>query len=290
MLHRQSPMSRIGLAFAAVILIVSCRSMPVAPFPEVVDWLPEESNLVLRIEVDGNETLAESLISLAGMNPEEFQPVIKRTALLAFGAEITGDEENLLYAPIHAAAIGLWPRGLLGGVLGSEWVRKRSEQFVWSGPNDMELAAPSNEEIIISRTRLSKLLRNRRSTAGLPGRRYRLPRNADLALLVDGAELVNRLMPLADGRVVGLTAVLRKKGLSSYGAELRIYAAEEVLAPSLGLAIRLAVSSRFGTSSIPEERDLIPKMKVETDGGVVTLNIESVSLAVIHSLLAEIDL
>ncbi len=290
MFSRQSPMSRIGWVCAGVLLIGSCRSMPVASFPEIVNWLPEESNLLLRIEVVGNEELAELLISLAGMNPEEFQPVIRRTALLAFGAEITKDVDNLLYAPIHATAIGLWPRGLLGGILGSEWSQSRNERFVWEGPNYMKLAAPSNEEIIISRTRMDMLLRNRRSSTGLSGRWPRMPRNADLAVLVDDTELVNRLIPFADGRVDGISAALRKKEFSRYEVKLDIFAAEESLAPSLALAIRLAASSRFGTSSIPEERDLIPRMKVETDSGVVTVNIEFISLAIIHSLLAEIDL
>lgn len=280
------------ILWAAVVFLFlfSCRTMPMGPFPDVADWLPEESDMVLRFIVNGNESLAESLAELLGVNAESVKPILERTAMLAAGLEMDGGWEDFSQIPIHAVAIGIWPRGVLGGVLGKDWKRKQTEKYGWSGPGGLDIAVPTNEEILLSRGRLAALSARRASAFVDAGRRRMLPMDADLALWVSNPALVAEFIPMAAGRIDSFSAAIRKGGNRHYSVDIDIYPTEDRLAPSLVLALRLALSARFGKSPIPQERELLPKMKVEMKGRIIRLSLSPVELALLTSLAADLEI
>jgi hypothetical protein len=52
-----------GLLMIALTALSSCRTLPEAPYPDILGWLPPESDIMIRLNVPGNEELADMLIS-----------------------------------------------------------------------------------------------------------------------------------------------------------------------------------------------------------------------------------
>ncbi len=97
------------------VLVSSCRTIPLGPYPDIVNWLPEDSDIIIRMEVPGNNDLVDFLAVQVGLNPEDFETVKDRTALLALGIELSDDGtiSSPSTLPIHLASIGIWPKNFL---------------------------------------------------------------------------------------------------------------------------------------------------------------------------------
>ncbi|OQX29179.1 MAG: hypothetical protein B0D92_05090 [Spirochaeta sp. LUC14_002_19_P3] len=277
--HRRDAKQPLLSVFLAAWLLASCRTMPQAPYPPLSDWLPPESSLILRFTVSGNQELAGALLTLLGFSPENIEPVLERTAQFAASMETVDGGINVSTMPVHAVALGLWPRGVLGGVLGRDW--KRSAAYEWQGPEGLSLAAPSNEIILLSRGRLSTLAANRNEG----GQSWdKLPPQADFALLMDDARLIGGMFPPAAGLVNALSLALNKVEGEGYKIILNFYPSNPELAGAFVPALRLALAARFGSSKLEEEKALLKKVKIEAAEDRVILSLPPVSLALLTSL------
>ncbi len=290
-----------------VILISSCRTIPEGPYPDIVDWLPLESDIILRMEIPGNEDLADFLISYMGLNPEDFSDMKDRTALLAVGIELgdslPGDTEDegslnsfqMKNLPVHMASIGIWPKNLLGAGLGKDWKRSGLSRYSWSGPDNLEITALSNNEIILSRGKTDVMLERLETKASNPilQRALDLRNGAALAIWITNPDIVLEAMPMmpakkSDGSplidIIGLA--LRRRDDGNFALLFNIYPSDSRLSGALALALRLGFSSRFGMSPNPEERALLSELSVEISTGEVSVLLPSVSMDILGGFLS----
>lgn len=289
------------LVLVLIVLISSCRTLPEGPFPDIVDWLPEESDLILRMVVPGNEELLNLILENVGLDPGKLSAVQERTALVAVGLEL--DEMNIEGTfnsiPIHLASIGIWPKNLLGAGLGREWKRSVIDKHRWNGPEGLELKSLSKDEIILSRGKSDIMLD--RLENGDTNRRlrraYELKNGADLAVWIMDPDIILDSMPMLpavnpDGSPVieMLGLALRKVDEQNYSMFLSVYPADDRLSGSLAFALRLGFSARFGMSTNPEERALLSDLHVEIGTGEVKVLLPSMEISMLDSFLREMNL
>jgi len=283
------------------LLFSSCRTIPQGPYRDIVNWLPEDSDIILRMVVQENMDLVDFLIETIGLDPHEFEAVKDRTALLALGIELgdSGEPVPVDELPIHLASIGIWPKNFLGAGLGKEWKRSVLSHYRWTGPDNLELAALSNDEIILSRGKIDVMLdRLEHGTRNIRIRRALDLRNeAALAIWITDPDLVLKSMPMLpstnpDGSplidIIGLA--LRRRDDGNFSLFFNLYPSDERLSGSLALALRLGFSSRFGLSPDPEERALMSQLSVEISTGEVKVLLPSVSVELLEGFLADMDL
>jgi len=291
---------RIILPLLAV-LFSSCRTIPEGPYPDIVNWLPEDSDIILRMVVQENMDLVDFLVAQIGMDPNEFEAVKDRTALLALGIELEdgGEPVSANELPIHLASIGIWPKNFLGAGLGKDWKRSGLSRYRWTGPDNLDLMALSNDEIILSRGKIDDMLnRLEHGTRNMRIRRALDLRNeAALAIWITNPDLVLGSIPMLpstnpDGSplidIIGLA--LRRRSDGDFSLFFNIYPTDERLSGSLALALRLGFSSRFGLSPDPEERALMSQLSVEISSGEVKVLLPSVSMDLLERFLSGMNL
>jgi hypothetical protein len=89
-------------------------------------------------------------------------------------------------------------------------------------------------------------------------------------------------------KMIGLALSRRDDG--DYALIFNLYPTEDRLSGSLALAMRLALSARFGLSPDPEERALLSELLVEIGTGEVRIILPQVSLEVLAGFLDELNL
>ena len=283
------------------VLVSSCRTIPLGPYPDIVNWLPEDSDIIIRMGVPGNNDLFDFLLTQVGLNPEDFEEVKERTALLALGIELSDDGtiSPVTNLPIHLASIGIWPKNFLGAGLGKEWKRSGLSRYRWNGPDNLELMALSNEEIILSRGQINQMLE--RLENGTRNTRIRraidLQNEAALAIWITSPGLILDSIPMLpaenpDGTplidIIGLA--LRRRDDGNFSLYFNIYPSDDRLSGSLALALRLGFSSRFGLSTDPDERALLSQLSVEISTGEVKVLLPSVNMEMLESFLENLKL
>jgi hypothetical protein len=286
---------------ALALLASSCRTIPQGPYRDIVNWLPEESDIILRMVVQDNMDLVDFLVAQVGLDPEEFETVRDRTALLALGLELSGDDAPVPLGelPLHLASIGIWPKNFLGAGLGKEWKRSGLSRYRWNGPDNLELAALSNDEIILSRGKIDEMLirlendtRNQRIRRALD-----LRNDAALAIWITDPGIILDSLPMLPATdpegsplidIIGLA--LRRRDDGDFSLFFNIYPSDERLSGSLALALRLGFSSRFGLSPDPEERKLLSQLSVEISTGEVKVLLPSVSMDMLKGFLDDMNL
>ncbi len=284
-----------------VLLVASCRTLPEGPYPDIIDWLPVESDVILRMEVPENTALVNMIIQNAGLDPEELSKIMDRTALVAVGLELEGfGTGNTIEAiPLHLASIGVWPKNLLGTALGKEWKKSVLGKHRWNGPGGLELKALSNNELLLSRGKTDVMLERLESGEVNPRiqRAADLHHGADLAIWVTDPEVILYSLPMLpasnpDGteviELIGLA--LKKVDSQHYALFLSIYPSDARLSGSLAFALRLGFSARFGMSSDPDERALMTDLHVEIGTGEVKVLLPSMSLEMLDNFLGEMKL
>ncbi|MCK5734948.1 MAG: hypothetical protein KAH21_00665, partial [Spirochaetaceae bacterium] len=289
------------LILIAAVLLSSCRTIPEGPYRDIVNWLPEDSDIIIRMVVPENIELVDFLIAQVGLDPRDFETIKNRTALLAMGMELgdSGDIVHMASLPIHLASIGIWPKNFMGSGLGKEWKKSGLSRYRWTGPDNLELLALSNDEIILSRGKIDEMLE--RLEEGSSNSRIKraidLRNDAALAIWITSPEFVLDSIPMLpasnpDGSplidIIGLA--LRKRDDGNFSLYFSIYPTDERLTGSLALAMRLGFSSRFGLSPDPEERALLSQLSVEVSTGEVRMLLSSVSLELLDSFLEGINL
>lgn len=287
--------------FLLILLVSSCRTLPEGPYPDIVDWLPMESDIFFRMEIPGNEELIDLLLTNAGLDPDKLSNVLERTALVAVGLELdeTRDQNPFDVLPIHLASIGVWSKNLLGTALGRDWKKSGLGRHRWTGPGNLELTALSNSEIILSHGKIDVMLERLESGDRNPRiqRAYDLKNGADLAVWVTEPDFILRAVPILpaanpDGTpvidMIGLA--LRKVDEHKYALFLRIYPTDSRLSGSLSFALRLGLSARFGLSPDPDERALLSGLVVEVGTGEVTLMLPSLSVDMLDGFLKELNI
>ena len=298
-LRRISPLGFIGLLL--LFSIASCRTLPESPRPEILDWLPSSSSLVMRLEVPGNRALADLFLSsagdafgfFAGTNTEgaagavagdadnsELKAVLDRTALLALGIEYSDDFSLFGSSVIHLAALGRWPRAFIGTSLPESW--RKVKPYQWEGERGTALAAVSREEILFSAGRLDEMMQRRERGGAMPA----VPKS-DLMIRITDARLIDYLAPVIAGRIEGIELSLMRAEKTAYSASVNLYPADARLAGPLALAVRIALSSRFGRSPRAEERNLLSGTAVDIDAasGVVRADLPPMGLDIIGRIL-----
>lgn len=278
--------------------LASCRTLPEAPYPEILGRLPENSSLVMRFEVPGNRALADLLLrsigaAALGTDEDAVQAVLDRTALLAAGIEYSdalGISDS--FSPfggggIHLAALGRWPRALIGAALPASW--RKVEAGRWEDDGGTALAAVSREEILISAGRLDEMMRRRERGARAAPLSDGMPDapKGDLMIRIADAGLIDALIPLLSGRIEGIELVLSgvrespENEADAYSASVNLYPSDERLVGPLVLALRIAVASRFGLSPYAEERDLLSGVSVDAASGIIRADFPAMSLGVL---------
>lgn len=280
------------------VLVSSCRTIPQGPYPDIVNWLPEDSDIIIRMGVPGNNDLVDFLLTQIDLNPKDFKEVKERTALLALGIELSDDGSisPVTNLPIHLAAIGIWPKNFLGTGLGKEWKRSMLSRYRWNGPDNLELIAISNDEIILSRGQINQMMeRLENGTRNIKIKRAIDLRNeAALAIWITTPGLILDSIPMLsaenpDGSplidIIGLA--LRRREDGNFSLFLNLYPSDDRLSGSLALALKLGFSTRFGLSPDPDERALLSQLSVEISTGEVKVLLPSVSIEMLENFLAD---
>ena len=290
-------------AFGLLLLfsIASCRTLPEAPQPEILDWLPSSSSLVMRLEVPGNRALADLFLSSAGAadvggdDSSELKAVLDRTVLLAVGIEYSDDFSLLGSSVIHLAALGRWPRAFIGASLPKSW--RKVKPYRWEDDRGTGLAAVSRREILFSSGRLDEMIKRRERgravpalqmpVGEMPGGAVPAASKSDLMIRVTDARLIDSLAPVIAGRIEGIELSLMRAEETAYSASVNLYPADARLAGPLALAVRIALASRFGLSPHAEERNLLSGTAVDIDAasGAVRADFPPMSLDVIGRIL-----
>ncbi len=256
----------------------------------LLGWLPPESDIVLQLHVPGNEALASLLLSGVGTGGAELDDALDRAALVAVGIEMKDDD-----AAFHLATLGSWPRGLIGSALGDEW--KKVSRFRWSNPDGLELTLPARDELILSAGKanlmisraeenaVSKLVSSQTGPTGQPDLEIWFLNPEAFA----GDSLVGMLFDAGPG-ISNMTIALRRNIDGTYALRLGLRPENSSDTSRFALLMRLAVSARFGLSSVEEERALLRNMTLEPEAGEVVMSVPSVSLGVLESLLSEMGI
>lgn len=275
------------VALTVLGLFSSCRTLPEHPDMSIVNWLPEEVDLAVRLIIPGNEELAVLFTSIAGLDEASTDKVLERTALAAFGFETKG-------SAVHAAVEGLWPRGVMSGVLGEEWEKSTTQKHRWEGPEGFELALVSREELLLSTGRVESMITRRDSGVRMDGADCweEKTRNADLTAWILNPEIFETSLPslpLTDRNgnplISSAALTLRRTESGNYDLSLYALAFEEKHTRSLALLLRLALTARFAMSSDPAEKDLFTRMKVEEGAGEVRLFLPDLSMDILKDFI-----
>ena len=277
------------LGLAVLIGTGSCLTLPEEPYPDILDWLPPESNLVLRFSVPGNQALADLLLKSLGMDPVGMADILGRTALLAVGMETDGAWNSFDALPVHLVAVGAWPRGLIGGALGEQW--SRSRPYRWEGSRELTLAALSREEILLSRGRLDEMIERRNRKAAVApsvAERDDFP-GIDLVVRITDPRLIDTLAPVLVGSIDRMDLGLKRREGERYSAFLSLYPADERFTESLALAIRIALSARFGMSPNPQERNLLSEMSLDIGPGEIRVDLPPMTMDLLKGLFAALN-
>ena len=182
------------LAVSILLIVASCRTLPPPPEYDIASLLPEECNLVIHINVPGNEELLSVVMDSIGLEPEKAEPVLKRTLIAAIGLEMDGAETDFRKMPTHAAAVGIWPRGIMGNVLGKEWERVTLKRFLWKGPEGREVYAVSKGLVLMSQGRMD-YMGYAVQAGGQGGGGNRDFSKADVAIQLKDADYISHLIP-----------------------------------------------------------------------------------------------
>lgn len=273
--------------FGIILLLISCQTLPEEPYPDIIDWIPIESDVLLRLHVDGNEELAWLLLNLVDVPPEGIEAAMERTALVALGLEMTEDWKNVLTIPSHVVALGRWPRGIFGSVLGQEWKPVPSVPYTWSDPDGKKITVPTRQELLLSSTRLDSMRQNRTKSFSWKRRQDLMPINADFAMLISSEDFINSLIPTLKGRVEALSVILERESSTNYNLDFRIEAKEERFVKPIALALRLGISSQFGKSSVPELRNLLSQIEITFGEGSILLSIQAMELSTLETMLTQ---
>lgn len=271
-----------------ILLITSCRTLPPQPEYDITELLPEECNLILKVNVLGNEELLTALMNSVAIEARQAKPILERTVTAAIGLELNSPPAAFKDMPIHVAAVGIWPRGIMGNILGKEWKRVTLNRFLWQGPAGREVYAISNELVLMSQKRMDAMNAAVLNASG-QGRvgEWKLP-EADVAILIDDLDYIARLVPQAKGRIAYLSLALIRDGnkdeANSYSVVLNLSPRVQKQAKAIVLGLRLALSARFGKSSIPEERALLSRTTVDVDEDIIRVEMKEVGLPILIQL------
>jgi len=286
-----------------MLLLASCRTLPPrtrSPL-EIVNWLPPDSDVVLGVIVPGNDALIDMLITRFGGKPERWKGIISRLTMVALALEWDEPDEKrtLANTPMHAALIGTWPKNLISTALGSDWVKSREHKRRYHGPENMELAVLSGNELILSRGK-SNLILNRVTHSGespLTGRYGSWEDDADVKIWIGNPAPFMRTLsffPISnrDGSSVfeTINLTLSAQDSGDYSLLSRLVPTDERYTTSLVLATRLALSARFGLSSNPQERALLSNLQVDAENGVLRVFMPSLSLEILGGFLDNLRL
>ena len=273
-----------SLLILFTLLIFSCRTISTES-PNIMEWLPEDAGILLKLNVANNAALADTLTSLAGIPPKKIASARKRTSYLAAALNPEGQLENFNHMAFEAVIIGIWPRSILGAALGKDWKRSPSDRQVWMGPDGLQLSAPSRQELLLSRGKLDDLIK-RRANPRVSSHMMRIPEDADFAMIVRSTDFIDSVIPALSGQISALSAALYRQG-DDYSVRVSIYPADERRLRALALALRIGLSARFGPSSDPRERELLSSMDIGIHSGEIRLLTPLVSVTLIENLLAE---
>ena len=293
---RSAPIALLA-AGMLLLLMVGCRSSPEEGYPDILGWLPEESSLLMRLQVPGNEELADLILAGTGVNPVELEQVRKRASLVVAGIE--ADRES---PALHLVTVGNWPRGLMGSALGKEW--KKVSRHRWEGPGGIEIALPGPQTLVLSTSRTDTVLERAESgerrtfsgadTSGLSDLGpISLP---DMEVWILDPLAFAETSPLmsamagAAGTVKMISLSLKRLTTGDYDLTMRAEPSEERYSRGLALALRLGLTARFGMSPLEEERNLMRSLSVVLQDGAVEVSVPSVSLRVIGNFLDELGL
>ena len=288
-----------GLLMIALTALSSCRTLPEAPYPDILGWLPPESDILIRLNVPGNEELADMLISRAGLDVEDIPRIRERMAVLAIGLEIGNNGADPQDLSIHLATIGIWPKKLLGNALGKDWKRTSSPPRSWIGPDEYQLTALSGSELLFSRGKIG-IMTDRasglQSSSGPSGMEESLLGSDLTAWLTNTGIIMEGLsMPVAtnpDGSplVKLVTMALRRNPAGGYSLILDAYPSEERAVGGLAFALRLGLAARFGMSDDPMDRRILSEMTVEAGTGSIRIAFDSLDLEMIDRLLNDLKI
>lgn len=282
-------MKRLLPAVFVFLLLVSCVTRPEISSSDALGWLPPESDILVRMTIEGNETLAEFVAAAAGFDESSVASLTKRTTALAAGLEL---QENDAPSLLHVVAVGAWPRSFLGTALGRDWKSRGLFSYVWDGPEGVELAVPSRQVAFYSNGRSEEMSRRREDSAGVetPRRAGDFGAGADLVLWMTSPRAVAQafpMLPSGDRSPVESAVLALRRVEGGYALSLRIYPASERLAGSLALALRLGLSARFGISPFAEERALLTTMTARAEAGEVRLEIPEIPMSVLQRIMSQ---
>ncbi len=290
------------LAFA---LLSSCRTLPSGPFPDVVESLPLESTIIIRARVPGNEALLDMFYRLAApetLKIDEWTKIRERTALVALGLESTPGISAGISGPdtrdrdgvrFHLAAVGNWPRGVMGAILGNEWKKNRIRKKSWIGPGNLELSLLGENRILISSGRTEQILSrlSRPADSASLRRAALLNDDSEFALWISDSDFLMSALPFlgesgSDGlpliQYVGAT--LNPHG-NQYRLRTVIYPSEPDFARILALMIRFGLSTSLGLSSSPADQELLSRLTVNAQNGEVIITLDSLRIEDIEQYL-----
>lgn len=237
-----------------LLFVFSCRTIPELTHSNIVDSLPPESNLIMKIAVTGNEALVETMMLRFGIAPRDFSNLAERMEHLAIGLELDSSPEGRRAPriPFHIAAIGNWPVALFGRLLGEGWVRSGHNR--WLSPTGLEIMLISGRELILSSGKLDSMLaRTETASRNMELASVNLPaENADLAFWMTDPDLIHKLLhpvPVRDftGAVIVdlLGGALSKAGSDAYSLDMFIHLSNPRFAESLALAMRVGFASQI---------------------------------------------
>lgn len=280
-----------ALSGILLLLVASCSTAPEKPDRDILGWLPPESGLLMRLQVPENHELAKLLLSNAGVDPAEMEPVLNRALLVVVGME-AGPEGPV----IHLATVGNWPRNMMGSALGKDWIK--ISRYYWKNSDGMELSLPTGDELILSSGKADIMLDRAESgsTAPVSSDSGDMPDPADLeiwmtepAAFMESAGMLGSLGNVGD-LIDRITISLRRSESGTYGMQMVLVPEEDKYASGLMRAMRLFLTMRFGLSPDETERALLSEMDAIVEAGSVIITIPGLSLATMESLLGEMGI
>jgi len=288
-----SPLRKFWI-LAPALFIFSCRTLPELTYSNIVDALPPESNIIMKIVATENETLLENLMLRFGIEKGDFPAVRERIDHLAIGLEVDSPlrEGQTRQAPFHVIMIGNWPKAFFGGMLEEGWLKVGRNR--WISPTGLEIMLASKRELIISSGRLDSMLlririasRNARVAAvGLTAE------DADLAFWVTDPDLIQKFLPPLPVRdfteaviVDSIGGTLSKAGHDAYSIGMSIHLTSPRFAESLALAMRLGFASQIGQTYDFLDYEFLAGLDVEEQESEVVISHHSISVDLLENFL-----
>jgi len=280
---------------ASIFFIFSCRTLPELSYLNIVDVLPPESNLIMKIAVPGNEALLETLMLQFGIRPGDLPGLSERMELLAVGLEVDSSLEGRRanWAPFHVVAIGDWPKTIFGEILGEQWVKSGRNR--WLGPADFEIMLISKRELIISSGKLnSMLVRTRIASKNMEVASLGMnTENVDLAFWLAGPDLIHKILPALPVReftgdviVDLLGGAIDKVGGDAYSLDLSIHLAKPHFAESMALAMRLGFASQLSETFDFLNYELLSGLSIEAREPGIVINHRSFPIDLLENFLS----